>query len=127
MTVGSLICVIAWQVHRCHDLPDQILPLQNAPIGEQFESPNLRVVHHPAPRHFLVFHVVGSDAVSLEQRPNINMAPRMRKVISVWLSLAQWCAVNDRLATDYPKDANVGFFLPTPGGGFIPVSFSRLP
>lgn len=127
MTVGSLVDGLAGQVHGRHNLPDHALVAENAPVGEQRKSPGLRVVHDPTPRGFLIFHVDGSDAFPLEQRPNIDVAGRMRKVISVWLSLAQWCAVNDRLGIHYPEDADVRFFLPTPGGGFIPVFFSRLP
>src|SRR6266550_4378585 len=59
MAVGSLVRVLAWQVHLRHDLAHYALVLQDALVGEQSESPTFRVIHNAPARGLFIFHFFG--------------------------------------------------------------------
>jgi hypothetical protein len=112
MAVG--ICYgVPREVHLANDSPHYIFVSENALVGQQRESPCLCVAHHATAKRLLVFKLAGCDAFLLEQGPNLQMAAGIGQVVAVWLCFAQRSAVDDQLATDQPKDADMRLLLPT--------------
>jgi hypothetical protein len=105
VTVRSLVGALVWQVHFGHDLADDAVIFENAPGGEQRESPGLRV-ERPSTREFFVFNIWWADIVLLVQSPSLEMAAGIGQVIAVWLRFAQRHAVDDPLVTDQPKEGS---------------------
>src|SRR5438128_409258 len=109
MAVGSLVRVLAWQVHLRHDLAHDALVLQDALVGEQSESPTFRVIHNAPARSFLVFHFARRSAVLLELFPHGNVVAGVDSEILVLLGSTQQRAVDQELPVNEPKDADLWF------------------
>src|SRR5437899_10519062 len=109
MAVGSLVRVLAWQVHLRHDLAHDALVLQDALVGEQSESPTFRVIHNTPARSFLVFHFARRSAVLLELFPHGNVVAGVDSEILVLLGSTQQRAVDQELPVNEPKDADLWF------------------
>jgi hypothetical protein len=94
VSVGSLVRVLPWQIHRRHDSSDRILILKDAPIGQQPEAPCLGVVHHSPARAFLILHVSRNGSASLKlQELGVVSAPVPPRII-------EKCLASDRIVID---------------------------
>src|ERR1019366_2360557 len=91
---------------------DDSLVVEDAGVGEKCESSCLCVVYHPPSWGFLILHVVAHDSHPLILSPHLGMTPSMGQMIPIRLSLAERCAIDERLAVDHPENADTGLFLP---------------
>jgi hypothetical protein len=89
--VGSLVRVLAGQVQFRYDPADHVLVAENAPVSQQRESLGLGVVHNATARELFVFRFTRNLGAQPPLFPNVDVAPRMREVISVWLGFIEWC------------------------------------
>src|ERR1022692_2297762 len=94
------------QLQFRHDSSNHVLVSENATVGEERESPSLRVVNYPPTWGLFVFHFLGDQPVSLVLFPHFGMTPRIGQVISVWLCFAERRAVDKRLVVNEPKDTH---------------------
>src|ERR1035437_8676191 len=94
------------QLQFRHDSSNHVLVSENAAVGEERESPSLRVVNYPPAWGLFIFHFLGDQTASLVVFPHFGMTPRMGQVISVWLRFAERRAVDKRLAINEPKDTH---------------------
>src|ERR1039457_2857690 len=111
MAIGSLVCVLARQVHCRHDRADHAFVPENAPVGEKGKLSGFGVEHDSTAWKFFVFNICWHGAFLLEQRPDIQMAPSVGLEIAVIFDPAYGRAVDQWLAVHYPEDADMGFFL----------------
>ena len=95
-----------------HDLVDDSLVVEDAPVSEKCESSCLHVVYHPSTGSLFVLHLDGNGSDSLILPPHLSVTPSMGQMIPVWFGLTERCAIDERLAIDHPENADTGLFLP---------------
>src|ERR1039457_5475781 len=94
------------QLQFRHDSSNHVLVSENAAVGKERESLGLCVVHDATGWELFVFRFSGNLAAQPPLFPNVDVAPRMGQVISVWLCFAERRAVDKRLAINEPKDTH---------------------
>src|ERR1039458_8518610 len=94
------------QLQFQHDSSNHVLVSENAAVGEERESPSLRVVNYPPTGGVFVLLFLGVWTAFLVLFPHFGMTPRMGQVISVWLCFVERRAVDKRRAVNEPKDTH---------------------
>jgi hypothetical protein len=97
------------QKHRLHDLGDHRLPLQNAPIGVERESPRPCVENDSASRGFFILDVTRHGFDTLLLYPKVNMAGAVAYTISVGFGFGEQAGIENQSVPQQPEDSHPRF------------------
>ena len=90
-------------------LADQFFAVGDALVGENGELARCRMVHHSATRELFVLGFMRHFTDALELRPHIDVASWMRQVLTIGFCFIKGRAIEDQLAVEEPKDADMRF------------------
>jgi hypothetical protein len=97
-----------WKVHPRQNLPDNVLPTQDALVCEESKFAALRVVGHTTSRVLLVFRARHSSHFD-QLAPVFVVTALVDQVMTIVLSPRERRGINEKLVADEKYDADFGY------------------